>query len=487
MRIPHIARDFSLQASAGYVSTALQMVRGVLLAALLTPAQLGIVAFIGIILGYALYTDLGMSSAVAREIPLAHGLGDERMESAWCWYGVLTKVVTGLVTALGVLTYVLLTSGSLLSDLRFGLLTAVVVIVLQAFVAAEQTIFQAVLQFGRSATLVIALFGVNLVTGVAGAAVAGVRGVFVGQAVAFVITVGIALALGGLPKRVTLEFSKLRHLFAVGLPLCLLYFASNNIIYIDQVMVVTLLGRAPLGVYMMVLYAGNALFLLPSALIAVVSPRLIRRWGEQPTPAAIFGFTWRPVRLLSLLLPVFVVLIWILVPAALNEFLPRYAAAIGPVRIYMVGMFFFCLNYGVGSTLLAMNKHRYNIPVVSACIGLNVVIDIIFVRVLHAGLAGIALGSAVTYFVYWMMQTTLVWWFFGRRPLSAFVANLRSGWMGFVLAAITVAAWRLGDLARTSVLPELGLLLGVAAISVVRWRMGPTPWHGGPDALETDT
>ncbi len=487
MKIPHIARDFSLQASAGYVSTALQMMRGVFLAALLTPADLGTVAMIGIVLGYALYADLGMSTAVGREIPLAHGAGDQRLEAEWGWYGLVTKVAAEGVVALGVLAYVLLSANSLPSALRLGLLTTVAVVVLQGLVTAELTILQARLQFGRAAVLVVALFGANLIAGVAGAAVAGVRGVFVGQVIAFVFAVGVVLMMGGVSTRVRLKLARLRHLLAVGVPLAVLNFASTNIIYVDQVMVVTLLGRAPLGVYMMVLYAGNAMFLLPQALSAVVGPRLIRRWGERGTPAAITGFTWRPVRLLSLVLPVIVVLTWILVPLALTELLPPYAAAVGPIRIYAVGMFFFCLNSGVSNTLLAMNKHRYNIPIIFGCIALNVVLDVILVRVLHAGLAGIALGSAVTYFVYWMIHMTLVSWFFGRRPLSALVFNLRSGWMGLLLAAVAAVEWRLGDLTRSSVLPEVGLLVGVGMISMLRWRMGPAVWHGGPDALETDS
>ena len=96
-------------------------------------------------------------------------------------------------------------------------------------------------------------------------------------------------------------------------------------------------------------------------------------------------------------------------------------------------MFFLCLNLGVGSTLVALDKHRYNIQVVASAIAVNVFLDLVFVKGLSWGLTSIALGSALTYLTYWSAHMTLVRHFFGTSLRRAILKNMASGWPGFAL------------------------------------------------------
>jgi O-antigen/teichoic acid export membrane protein len=463
-----VLRDVLLQAGGKYAALIIQVVRGVVIAGILSPLGLGTVATVMLVLGYAMYSDLGVGDATMRELPLAIGAGDERRRLAWRWYAVSAKVTGALVMAAGIAVYLILRWSETSVDLRFGLTTAIVVVVLQQLVIAEGVVLQAEHLFARVALVNIALPASSLVFGVAGALLAGVRGVFVGQLVAYGLAALLAAYLGGRIRRRPLPELGLRRLLAIGLPFMALSFAFYNLIYIDQIMVVSLLGRAALGVYTIALYAGTALYMLPAALASAVGPRLLRRYGELGTADSIRDLTWRPVQLLSVSLPPLIAAAWFFGPLLIHIVLPDYSGAVGPLRIYATGIFFLGLNLGVSTALFAFNQHRRNIPVIAGAIALNVLLDLLFVNVLHLGLSGIALGSLVTYTAYWIAQTTLVTRAFGASAVDGLLQLLGYGWPGLVMVAILAAAAATDLLADPALLAFAGVLALICVLSGVR-------------------
>lgn len=463
-------RELSLQTLSGYIAAATQIVRGVVLAGALGPAGLGILTTVAIVLSYSQYCDLGVAQAVSREIPLSAGREREDVHS-WIWHAFVAKLVTsagvGTVLFAVALTRVSAADG----DLRFGLAVASVLVVLQGIAAVQLNVFLARRRFGVAAAATVANAGTSLVLGIAAALLVGVKGVFVSQVLALAVTVLVGLTVDGLPKVEPLERDRFRTLLRVGFPLAVLTFVGYNLIWVDQVMVGLLFSRQALGLYTLVMYAGSAMYLLPAALAAVVSPRLISRYGQTADSMAIANLTWRPVRALSLVLPLMIVGVWIVAPAVIREFLPAYEDVIAPLRVYSVGMFFLCLNLGVSSTLVALDKHRYNIPVVASATIINVLLDLAFVKELGWGLTSIALGSALTYLFYWAAHMTLVRHYFGSGIMRSLRSNAASGWPGFVLLGVTLlAAWG-HVLSEQSVRFDVFLLVGVVAVTYARWRL----------------
>lgn len=472
MQLPRIVRDFSFQAVGSYLTAALQMLRGILLAGMLGPTGLGNFAMVGLVLAYSQYADLGITLAVGREIPLALGEGREQKAQQWRWYALVCKLIAEAVFACILAVALVVGWDSWPAGLRFGLVTALVVVILQGVVVVTQTVLRARQLFLHEMVVTVTL-AITLTLGmVAGGVSYGIRGVFVGQLLGFVLAACLGLALWGMPRAGRLQLRRVKQLLTVGVPLAMLTFMGYNLIYVDQVMVLWLLGRRELGIYSLALYAGSALFLLPASVAGAVSPRLLRRYGEQPAVEAIRAYTWRPVGVLSLALPPAIMVVWLVAPIVIVAFLPDFGSVIAPLRIYVVGMFFLGLNYGVSSTLIALNKHRYNIPILLACVTLNVVLDIALVAGLGLGLEGVAVGSLVTYSVYWMAHTTLVRWFFDERPASAVRRNLETGWPGLVLVVLLLLVGSTGRLGEVDAVLSTGLLVLTTAMSLARWRFG---------------
>jgi O-antigen/teichoic acid export membrane protein len=463
-------RDLSLQTTGNYLSTALLLARGVVLARLLGPASLGIYATVGLVIAYASYADLGMGSVPNRTIPLALGAGKLQEAEEWRWYGITASVAAAMLAAICLMGYVLARWTSLQPDLRLGLLTACVVLVMSALGSQQQMVFRAHRQFGRLNVLVVLTAVVGLAAGVVGALADGVRGVFVGQVVAFVIAAAVGVALGGLPRPRPIHAAFLLRMLKAGIPFAVIGLVSYNLINVDQVMVVALLGSDALGTYMPVLYAGSAVALFPNALQIAMSSRLLQRYGQNSSMEAIAGLTWGPVEGLAAVMPLLCGLAWVLGPWGIVWVLPDYAAAIGPLRVYLVGVFFLGLNMGTSTVLYAINKHPFDIPIVLGSIVLNVLLDLAFVRWAHWGLMGIALGSMCAYFAYWMAHTTLVRHYFGVRVGRSLLQNLASGWPGLVLAAADVVAWTTGNLWGPATWFGILLLVGCVTLALYRWR-----------------
>ena len=463
-------RDLSLQTTGSYLSTALLLARGLLLARVLGPASLGVYATVGIVIAYSAYADLGMGRVPGREIPLALGAGQTRKAEEWRWYGLVSSTGCALLAAGGLAIYVVVRWNSLQPDMRFGLLTACLVFVTSALTSEQQVILRAQQRFGRLNALLVLTAAVSLIAGLVGAVLAGVRGVFLGQVVAFACSAGASLVWGRLPRPMPIRAGSLWRLLKAGIPYAVIMLIGYNLINIDQIMAVTLLGGDALGIYMPVLYAGTAVFLFPNALINATGSRLIHRFGQVSTMEAIAGLTWRPVKGLSVVMPVLCTLAWILGPWGIELFLPAYSSAISPLRVYVVGIFFLGLNAGTGQVLFAINKHMYDVPIVAGCIALNVVLDILFIKWSHLGLVGIALGSACTYFAYWIAHTLLVHHYFNHRIRHALFRLLASGWPGLALAAADLAAWATGNLSNATGLFGILILALFVAVLAVRVR-----------------
>jgi O-antigen/teichoic acid export membrane protein len=466
---PNVLKDFSLQAAGSYVSSAMLVVRGLVLAAILGPGALGTYSLVGIVLGYSAYADVGVSLAACREIPVATGRGsaEDARRAQWCAW--VAKAVAATVVATGVAAYAVLRKDSLDPDVQYGLLVASLAIVPLGLVTVAQSALPAWMRYGRNFILSAALAGTFTLAVLLGAASWGIQGALAGQAATFcmIAVLGVWLVPRALPGRLGSRY--LLGMVVVGAPLAALNFLGYSLVYVDQVMVGSLLGRESMGIYALVLAAGGALYIVPSAVAQAVGPRLLRRFGEYHSVESIRRLTWLPVEALSVTMPIIAAIVWVAAPPLITWLLPRYVDAVAPLRVYAVAVCFLGINLGVSTTLIAMKKHVYNLPILVGVVALNVLVDLLLVTRFDLGLTGIALGSVITYFTYWLAHTTLVRHFFGQSVVPALAANLTSAWTVGVLALWALVASATGHLSESAPAFEALLVITVVACCAARW------------------
>lgn len=419
LRLPRFLGDLTAIATASYLATAAQFARGVLIARLLPPLEMGAVAAIGLILSWAQYCDLGAAQAAARELSLGtDGHAASRREVEWS--GMVVRLVGTAVLSIGLLILAWAKQADLGRATTVGLVLCSGTVLLQAVLLTLQGYAAATKRFRETSILIVTLGIANLCTGVAGAWLWGTDGVFFGQVVGFGMTAAVAVWMVGMSGPVVVRRASVRRLLSVGVLLAALSLAGYNLINIDQIMTLWLLGREPLGVYVIVLYVGAAAYLLPTAVASTMGPRLLGAYGRSDGHiASIARETWRPVYVLSVAMALIVIALWVFVPWLVAELLPRYTGSIAPMRVYLAGLYFLGVNLGVSTVLSATGRMRTSLLIIVGVVVLNVLCDLVFVGLLKMGLMGIAIGSVVTYVTYYFVHLSYVAWMFVRRVRSA--------------------------------------------------------------------
>lgn len=453
-------RDISAQAAGNYFSMAVRVVRGFALAALLGPARMGVVSTGNLLLSYAAYADFGVTQGLNREIPMDLGRGDVSSAQGWIWYGLVGRVVSGLVVVALTILWVLSPLGaSEPLELKWVLCLSAVAALISGVVLVLQTVAKGYSDFVVAAWIPSVFALGNLFFGLLGALVAGPVGVTVGV----VVSCFIACIYGWVKIRprgfARLQPRRFARLARIGVPMALLTFIGFNLENIDQVVILWFLDREALGLYTLVIQAGGLITLLGLSLSNVVGPRLLRAYANSHKMEDISAHTWLPARALSALLPTVVCVAWIAGPLVIQWLLPRYMPSIAPFKIYVAGMFFLSLNLGVSTTLLALGKHALNVPLMLCAIFFNVGVDIVLVARLGLGLNGVALGSLATYALYWMLHTGLVRWYFEKNILTTMRLNLRLGWPGLMVVMFLLAAWAGDTLAAPFTILNVGFLV----------------------------
>jgi O-antigen/teichoic acid export membrane protein len=196
-------------------------------------------------------------------------------------------------------------------------------------------------------------------------------------------------------------------------------------------------GKAEhLGAYSLGLMAAGLVLYLPEAAGTVFYPRIVAAADGALDPAVVRAQVLRAQRALTVLMPPAVAVAMVWVGPVLTAWMPRYAEAIGAVRLLAVGALLLSASTLPGYWLLGVGRGR---------------------SLLAAGLAATAVAAVLVFGVA------------SRVPLPAPVAAASSAGYGLFAAAIVAAAARDLDPAPGGAwrFAALCFLPGVWAVSVV--------------------
>lgn len=346
-------------AGGNIISMTVNMVNGILMGRLVAPATLGLFSGISLILGYAPLLQLGILSGLNRELPYFHGKGDLQRVRELAAAGQAFAIAMG-----GTISFVLLCiSGWHLfrAEMReaAGWLTNAV-LVLFVFYNAHylQLTFKSSHDFSRLAMVGVieSLVGLALLSLVALLNFYGMclRAVLVGS-------VGTAILFYFRPIHVAphWDFKHLKHLFAIGAPIFgggLLYSYWN---VINATFVLKFAGTEGMGLYAMVLMAGSVSDILPSAVGAVVYPKMSEQYGRGGGVFDLLRIARTPI-LASVagMIPV-IAIGWLLAGPVVRLLVPAYAAAVPAMQWALLISFVTCLMPINSIFIVLRRQYRY--------------------------------------------------------------------------------------------------------------------------------
>jgi len=395
-----IIKDSTYYLPSNFLGQVISFLRGIVVRRLLGPLSYGWLNIFTLIERYAGYTDLGLINAMDKEVPLHRGRKDEISEREIENNVFSFILISSLFIALAVFIYSLVFKRELFPNFSLTLKIFAIFLILYRL----STFFSIFLRTHRKFKLLSQL---NVLRG----AVALVfiiflvkkfllAGIFAAEIFALIIFLFLCIKGFSHPFFLNFSFSRIKRLIAVGFPLLLVSLVAITLRNLDRLMIITLLKEPVfLGYYSVGLLFSNTIVQIPDSVSVILFPRLLEDFGSSSDISKIKKYVEEPTIILAYLMGIVIGLAVIISPLFLKYILPQYQPGLVPLRIVCAGAFFMSLVNMSSHFLIAINKQHRLLIIGGLSILFGAFLSFIFIK-LGMGLIGIALATALVYFIY---------------------------------------------------------------------------------------
>lgn len=374
-------------------------VGGFAIARFLGPTHYGLWNGLQLILLYASYSQLGIVNALNRELPLRRGKGDfaqaEQVRSTTLG-GVL---VTALVASAAILAYSTIATSRHSPLLILGLRFLGVLVVLQQIYSYSEICFRTNHEFGVVSKLRLYRTVLDVSLAVLLTYSLDLAGRLWAATLTFSVILIYILWQHPVPFKPAFHPKEAAKLIAIGFPIMMVGLLYGLLQSIDRVMILAFLSPTHLGYYAIGLTAASVLGILPGVTGEILYPRFAERYGATNSPSELKEYVLTPTYLLAHLLPLFQGTIYLLIPYVILTALPKYALAIRPARILVMGSFFFAVAGFASDFLNTINKQAMNLMAQIASLAIAISSTYAVLR-LGWGIQGVAVATVLTSLLY---------------------------------------------------------------------------------------
>lgn len=322
---------------------------------------------------FAVFVDIGFSSALVREVAKAKERAGTFLSSALSVRAISSLLIYGAVIALiNILGYPPLT--------KILVYLSGITMVLDQWTGAFWAIFRGFQNLKMEAVSVIVNQAIILIVGVA---VLFLRLPLMFLMVPFILASSFSLIFSAICVHRILKIkwrfgfdpSTVKFLFAIAAPLALLSIFSRVYGNIDSVMLSKLVGDKAVGWYSVAMKIPFALQFIPAALSAAVYPAFSEHFARDKVQLKI-TFE-RVMKFLTIaVLPISAGIAVLARPIILFFYGADYLAAVLPLQILMLGLFFVFLNFPLGALMNGCDRQVVNTILVGITMILNVALNI---------------------------------------------------------------------------------------------------------------
>jgi O-antigen/teichoic acid export membrane protein len=372
---------------------------GFAIARFLGPTHYGLWNGLQLILLYASYSQLGIVNALNRELPLRRGKGDlaqaERIRSTTLG----AVLVTALVAGAAILAYSMIATSRHSPLTILGLRFVGLLVILQQIYGYSEICFRTNHEFGIVGKLRLFRTVLEVSLAVLLTYAFDLAGRLWAATLTFIVILAYIFRRHPVPFRPAFDPKGATKLIAIGFPIMLVGLVSGVYQSIDRVLILAFLNPTHLGYYAIGLTAASVLGIIPGVVGEILYPRFAERYGETNSPSQLKEYVLTPTYLLAHLLPLFLGMVYLLIPYVILTALPRYAPAIRPARILVLGTFFLAVAGSASDFLNTINRQVMNLVAQIASLAIAVSSTYAFLR-LGWGIQGVALATVLTSLLY---------------------------------------------------------------------------------------
>ena len=329
--------------SVNLIGLPINIICSLIIARQLGPEKSGLTAsLIGLVLSYSILIHFGTLNALSQRYPLLVG---KNSKESLIELSNMPKSILGFNIFISVFLFIILFFVSLFYYLNdnltwaFGIFSAGILSISQLIKTYSIFFCRSSNQFNLLTrntirflwTPILIVFSVKYF---------GLYGQWITMVLTdFLITISLFKSLK-IKFNFVFDFSQWFFYIKNGIPIFLVGALYDIFNTSDRLAAATILSSKQLGIYSVATMSNTIISIIPMIVAQIMWPRIAEMIGANKPSETILKYLRIPTSLLSLLLPVIIGIIFILLPTAINFFLPKYSTGIQTAQISIFSIFF---------------------------------------------------------------------------------------------------------------------------------------------------
>lgn len=430
----HIIKDILSYSASTYISQAIGMISSIWVASKLGPENFGIYNAILLVLSYAAYSELGVLSAMGRDLPIYLGQNDTR--NAMAIEGAARFSTTLGAISASIFIFFISFSPSFSIKMSFGLKIMSIVVILQQLYTYHRTVLRCKNKFLELSQQQIIYSAITTLFAIIFVMFSDFKGRLYAALIAQALILFYAIYRNPWEIMPKLNLNYSWKLMKIGLPILASGFIISLMTSIDRLMIITFINATQLGYFGLSIMLISIISLIPAMASQVLFPRINFHYGKTGNNILeLKSFVTKPPLILSAILPFVIGPIFLVLPFVVTTFLPAFTQGVTSARIVSLGIYFYGILGLTDYFLVTTGKLKiYAIFGIVALI-LNICIDYILIK-MGFGIIGIAIGG--TLFTYFLYSTIVIGYAisFYKNESKEFVKYFLKLWLPFLYMVV---------------------------------------------------
>ena len=395
-----IIKDTLLYSGASYIVIIVGFIVSVFSKKLLGVSGAGYWALLTVITTYGMFINLGIGTALVREVPQRMGAGETEKAKKIVDVTFSYLIVAGLVVAV----VMWLISFFLFTDplLKTGMKIIAVLVPMTLMYNLVINVLRAKKQISILSKVIIINILFVVMFAIPGAYLFDVNGFAAGMVISTALSFFFAKRWASIRFSLSFDWDQIWHLIKIGFAMFLASILFRTFLNVDKIMIGKILGIEQLGLYTIGIMAVQQVGSLPRFFNIVIFPHIQEKYGATKDVMDVKEMILRPTYFISRLMPILMGIIIFLAQPIVLYVLPQFKDGLGVMKILVLGYFFMAVNQMSSALLFTIDKQKLLIPLygimVAVCIGFNY----LFIT-MGLGIIGVALGTSISYFLFFLV------------------------------------------------------------------------------------
>lgn len=374
--------------------------RGFIVARLLDPSMYGYFSGLSLIFLYNSQAHLGILHGLNRSLSISKGQKNTHSLEETKNAGITAIAFLALLFGGLVFSYSFVASEKYSAPLIWGIRIYGIMSVLFHIEYVYHSLLRVDYRFKEINLSKVVFTFSNLIFVIIFALIWGYYGVLVAFFLALVIEIIYLAKVGKFQIGFSLKKKTVVYLIKIGAPISFVYLFDVIFNTIDRLMIARYLSPAELGFYGIGLtFSSELLFRLIDSVSYVIYPKILEKYGEKNDLSSLKEIFYKSTMAIACLLSIAICILFVSVNYLLFYLLPSYLPAVLVTKILIFSVYFLSINQIAVRIIFASGRPNILIVFQICAIIVNILANYLLIKN-GMGIKGVALASALSYFLY---------------------------------------------------------------------------------------